>query len=430
MKIAAVIAEYNPFHTGHLNQLRSIRNHADACVVIMSGNYVQRGTPAILDKFTRAKWALLHGADIVFELPIRFATAGAEQFAFGACSLLDRLGFVDMLCFGSETCDIALLDKIAEILIKPPKSFQEQLQSLLRQGSSYALAREEALYPLLLGDSDFLDSPFSPRQAFHSMLSAPNTILGIEYCKALKLLNSRIIPVPMPRKGSSYHNTVLPAVSDNSQGLPKDLISPNKKSPSASAVRFHLFHHPECPERLCGFVPDDVLSDLMTMPLLEENDFSSYLYYALLGKNSAELARYYEVSDDLAQRIVKCFPEFTNISEFTALLKTKQLAHARIRRSLLHILLSIEKEDLSQNHSFLRLLGLRKASSYLLRKIPEADRGFLITKAADAFRKLPERDAAYFQKEVQTSQLYGFTAQKKGRNRTAYKELAVPPVII
>lgn len=423
MKTAAVIAEYNPFHMGHFRQLHEIKKFADVCIVIMSGNYVQRGAPAIVDKFTRAKWALLHGADLVFELPTVFATAGAEQFAFGACSLLDRLGFVDMLCFGSETCDITWLDKAAGILAAPPKSFHEHLQALLRQGMSYASAREEALYPLFTGKA--AENSLC-REAFHTLISAPNTILGVEYCKSLKLLNSPITPVPMPRKGSAYHDSFLP---DSTDRQTEDTSENAAKSPSASAVRQHLFQHPAHPEQLAGFVPDDVLSDLTALPLMHEDDFSSCLYYALLGKTPKELAQYYEVSDDLAQRIVKCLPEFTDISSFVSVLKTKQLAHARIRRSLLHILLSIEKEDIQQ-HNVLRLLGLRKESSHLLRQIPEQTGPFLITKAADAFKKLPEHEYRCFQKETNASQLYGFTAQKKSGTSTVYRELAVPPVIL
>lgn len=428
MKTAAIIAEYNPFHTGHARQLQDIKHNygVDTCLIIMSGNFVQRGTPAIVDKFTRAKWALQHGADIVFELPIPFSTAGAELFAYGACSLLNQLGFIDMLCFGSEITSIQIINTIAEVLLTPPLSFHNNIQQLLHQGKSYAAAREEALYPILMKNPDFYQpfytllktSSFSERKTFHFLLSAPNTILGIEYCKALKKLNSTIKPVPMPRSGSSYHDITLPN-SNNSEN----------KMASASAIRHHLFHYPNHLEAISAFVPKDVLYDLSSLPLLDENDFSSYLYYALLGKTAEEICQYYEVSSDLAKRIYKKFSQFQTFSLFTEQLKTKQYAHARLNRALLHILLSIEKEEPFQEPAFLRLLALKKERSYLLKLINKQTRSIIITKAADAFKKLPPYHLKQLKKEIARSQLYGFTAYNQ-QNKKIYQELSISPFIL
>lgn len=428
MKAAAVIAEYNPFHSGHARQLYDIKHYcmADFCIVIMSGNFVQRGTPAIIDKFTRATWALQNGADIVFELPTKFATAGAEQFALGACSLLDRLGFIHMLCFGSETTDSSLLKRIAEILLEPPARYSSQLQKSLQQGKSYAAAREEALFPLLLNDpsaQNCLSSSIyaSPREAFHSMLSAPNTILGIEYCKALKKLNSSITPVPMPRKGSPYHDSALP-----------DTTIPNSPPffASASAIRTHLFHSKNAIDTLRPFMPPSVFHDLPTLPLIHENDFSICLYHSLLGKTAQELTLYYEVSKDLAHRIVKYLPAFQDFSSFTALLKTKQIAHARVQRALLHILLSIPKEEPFQECQYLRLLGLKKEASHLLRLCTKQSGLSIITKPANARKQLSGQDFLPFKKDMEASQLYGFIRSGKESSPSAWQELKISPIIM
>ncbi len=423
MKVAAVIAEYNPFHFGHAWQLQEIKRiyNIDICIVIMSGNYVQRGAPAIVDKFTRTKWALQYGADIVFELPSIFATAGAEQFAYGACMLLDKLGLIDILCFGSEFTDCNFIEKTAAFLLNPPSAYENHLKKLLQKGKSYAAAREEAFYPFLVKEVDFQKLT---QEQFHTIFSAPNTILGIEYCKALKKRNSLIRPVPLLRNGN-YHSTSL--LEQKTVTLKENNDSP---SISASAIRNHLFSHFNSLEPLYSFLPQTIFSDLSSLTFLHEDDFSLCLYYALLGKNANILEKYYEISPDLAQRILHYFPQFQNFSSFTECLKTKNYAHARIRRALLHILLSIQKEDPFLDCCFLRLLGLKKESSYFLRKIKEQTKLTIITKPSSYQKLLSGQDLFIFSKEITASQLYGFLSYKKAKITKPYRELATSPIIL
>ncbi len=414
MKTTAIIAEYNPFHNGHMQQIKAIKKEHKNCIVLMSGNFVQRGAPAIVDKFTRTLWALKGGADLVLELPLFSAAAGAEQFAFGACSLLTDLGIIDELCFGCEYSDLSLLESIADILSEPPASFHSTIQTLLRQGNSYASARETALYPLIADQiTPPSDSSLSKRVFFHAIFSSPNTILGIEYCKALKKLGSPIRPFPIPRTGD-YHSHALPETET--------------AFISASAVRNHLFSQSD-PALLSVFLPEYVLSDLSVKPWLKEQDFSSCLYYALLGKTAEELSQYHEVSPDLAQKIYNRLPQYRDFSSFAALLKTKELSHARIRRALFHILLSIKPEDM-KNTPYLRLLGLKKEKSRLLRAIPKQTGPVIITKPANAKKQLAEKDYFLFEKEVTASQLYGFIAFQKQPSSKPYQELAISPVIL
>ncbi len=201
MKVCAVIAEYNPFHLGHAYHLRQARllTEADYIIVVMSGDFVQRGDPALVDKYARAKAALSCGADLVLELPSCFATGSAEYFARGAVSMLDHLGMVDYLCFGSECTDIQFLAQFAEIFLEEPEPYKRILLEKLKLGYSYPTARSNALiiaYPALAADI--------------SVVSSPNNILGIEYIKALHRRRSHILPVNIRRIGSGQASGAVP----------------------------------------------------------------------------------------------------------------------------------------------------------------------------------------------------------------------------
>lgn len=206
MKVNGIIAEYNPFHNGHLYQLAESRRltGADYTIVVMSGDFVQRGAPAMLDKHVRARMALLGGADLVLELPVLHAVSSAEQFAAGAVALLDRLGVVTHLCFGSECGDPDVLGRIAGYLLEEPDSYRSHLQSLLRQGHTYPAARALSLHAVRTGDYDAALS-----EDWARILSSPNNILGIDYIKALKKRHSPITPVTVRRIGAGYHDCEL-----------------------------------------------------------------------------------------------------------------------------------------------------------------------------------------------------------------------------
>lgn len=417
MKTAAIIAEYNPFHNGHLWQLSEIKKSlgADFCIVIMSGNYVQRGAPAIIDKFTRARWALLHGADMILELPIYSATAGAEQFASGACRLLNDLGGIHALCFGCENAEPELISKIAAILAEPEtiQEMDDTIHNLVCKGVSYASAREQAFYPFLEKYHLFHGN----QEQFHCFFSSPNNILAIEYYKALIKQNSSIHPCPMVRLGNGYHN--LNFSTNNVHGI---------QTASATAIRTSLYNHcQENMELLPHFMPKEAARYLLNHPWIHENDFSLCLYYALLGKTAKELSCYYEVSPDLANRICTLFPKFTDLSLFTALLKSKQYTYNRISRCLFHILLSITWNDMKTPASYVRLLGLKKKASHLLKKTAERP-VTILSKAANAKTQLTPEQYRLFEKDTQASQLYGYIMGKK--QNTPYHELACSPIII
>lgn len=355
MKIVGLIAEYNPFHNGHQYHIEKAKEitGADAVIVVMSGNFVQRGTPAIMPKHMRAEAALRSGASLVIELPVYFATASAEIFAFGAVSLLDQLGCVDSICFGSECGEIESLQKIAEIVFHEPDTYKKALQQHLKSGDSFPLAREKALLSYLEADE------------LKTVVTQPNNILGIEYLKALYRLESNITPYTVQRLDGAYHDTEL-----------KETYS------SASAIRKIIADN----RALCvldGQVPDSCLSMLneayeVHYPVYT-NDFSLLLKYRLLQETKESLVIFADVSEELANRIYNNRNQFINYEQFCDLLKTKELTYTRISRALLHILLEIKKaQDMS--HAYIRVLGFRKEATAVLTIIKNTSTLPLLTK--------------------------------------------------
>ncbi len=320
MKITGLIAEYNPFHNGHQYHIEKAREltGADAIIVVMSGDFVQRGTPAMMPKHLRAQMALKCGASLVLELPVRFATGSAETFACGAVSLLDRLGCVDAICFGSECGDVTVLNDLAGILCEEPPKYKDALGKYLKQGDAFPHARQKAV-------ADYLDSNIAD-----SILCEPNNILGIEYIKALRRLSSRMTPYSIGRISSQYHDIKL-----------------QETYSSASAIRTEM----QKPEfklgNLIGQVPSSSLEILkenyQKRYPVTANDFSLLLKYKLLGETKDSLIKYEDVSEELANRIVNSLNQYEDFDQFCAKLKTKDVTYSRISRALLHILLDIQK---------------------------------------------------------------------------------------
>ena len=330
MKTVGLIAEYNPFHNGHKYHIEEAKRitGADRVIVVMSGNFVQRGAPAIFDKYTRARCAALNGADLVIELPVYFATASAEYFAKGAIRLLDQLGIVDYLCFGSECGDTSILSDIADILLNEPDAYKQALKDNLRLGSNYAKARSDAFikcYP------DYAD-----------ILSLPNNILGIEYIKSIKADGSRIIPYAIKRLGNNYHDTECSHELSSATAI-RSIINDclnNSRDISDSQLQRYI------PNNTTALF-DNTFNNIHPM---FENDFSSSLCYKLLNEihNGSSLSSYFEVSEELNNRLINLFPQFTSFSDFAMLLKNKSLTYTRICRALIHILLDIKTCDIEK----------------------------------------------------------------------------------
>ena len=400
MKTIGIIAEYNPFHRGHAYQIETVRKMtgADYIVVVMSGNFVQRGAPAWTDKYLRTQMALEGGADIIFELPTVYATASAEYFSLGAVSLLHQLGFVDALCFGCECADLSLLSQIADFLSAPDDGYQKELTAYLRTGLSYPAAREKALserFPKLL-------------QRYPSLLSAPNTILGIEYLKALRKLNSQIKPIPILRTDGGYHETkdcygflsasgIRKTFADaitNEAVAHEDTSSARKSSDNFAQkntatkgeISENFIQNPlSAIEKYVPKCVQQILNKNTSHFPIMEDDFSTMIYYRLRTATQAELLSISDMTPDLYHRIRTELPNFCNVNDFIARIKTKTFTYSRISRVLFHVLLDIKTEYMCTTPLYANLLGFRKPASGLLRSLTEIP---IITKAADADRLL------------------------------------------
>ncbi|MDO5520250.1 MAG: nucleotidyltransferase [bacterium] len=406
MKVVGLITEYNPFHNGHkyhIEQAKKITG-ADHVVVVMSGNFVQRGAPAIIDKYTRTQMALQEGADLIFELPVTYATASAEYFALGAVSILDSLGFVDSICFGSECGDITLLTEIASVLCDEPPAYQILLNENIKKGQSFPLARENAL-------TTYLSNPDTQTQNEHKdlvdVLASPNNILGIEYIKALKLLNSNIQPYTITRICSGYHEESLTgsisSASSIRQHINTNIVEPKKLDELKESM-------PPMAFELLRSAQDK------SSPIVDD-DFSMALYYKLLYSDPDILTDYLDVNEDYAKRILNERANFQSISSYAESLKTKNLTRARINRMLFHILLNIKKDlydSSSKAHPiYLRLLGMRKESSFLIKSSNLDSSQPIITKMGTAKEFLSEVSYRHLQLEVQASTLYNQVVYQK-----------------
>lgn len=406
MKIVGLITEYNPFHNGHLHHIQEAKRvtGADTVIVVMSGDYVQRGVPAIMPKRLRAEMALKCGASAVFELPVCYATGSAECFAFGAVSLLDQLGVADSICFGSECNNLDALSHISEILLKEPKAYRDLLKRNLKKGSSFPAARHDALM-------EYTCTP-----AYASLLNDPNNILAIEYLKALKKLGSNMKPYTIQREGAHYHDRSLSSDRFSSASAIRSLLAY-----SGSSLRTETEGGTFENTGLSGIlgeleeqVPSTCLELLKDYHRVQypiyQNDFSLILKYKLLNKQPGNLIRYMDVSEELGNRICSRLNNFFNYRQFCELLKTREITQTRINRALLHIMLGTKKSDLDEYmenglHFYARLLGFRKDREKLIAFISKESSLPLLTRLSES-EFLPAPGRKMLRNDILASNLY------------------------
>ncbi len=390
MKIVGLITEYNPFHAGHLYHMQQAREltGADYCVVLMSGSFVQRGEPAIFDKYRRTKAALLAGADLVLEMPVAFSTASAHEFAAYGVALLSAIG-VDAVVFGSECGQIEFLKQAASALNHESAEFQERLRKGLKAGLTYPQARAKAL---------------EMEDTWASVLSSPNNILGIEYLRAAEDLHSPMEFYTISRKGSGYHEDTLADANFPSasaiRGIIRNSLSKDKDLLDILASHLPAVTHPA----YTGAVPVFV------------DDFSELLNAAVLQLQATFSIA--DLSPELAARLAK--PPYFPLSfeERIQALKTRQLTYTRVSRALLHLVLGMREEDISRWKEegyalYARILGFRRQSSPLLSCLHKKSSIPLITKMADAAQNLSPSALALLEQEVYASHLYQTVRMKR-----------------
>ena len=391
MKIVGLITEYNPFHAGHLYHMQQAREltGADYCVVLMSGSFVQRGEPAIFDKYLRTKTALLAGADLVLEIPVAFSTASAHEFAAYGVALLSAIG-VDAVVFGSECGQIEILKQAAYALNYESAEFQERLRKGLKAGLTYPQARAKAL---------------EMEDTWASVLSSPNNILGIEYLRAAEDLHSLMEFYTISRKGSGYHEDTLADANFPSasaiRGIIRNSLSKDKDLLDILASHLPAVTHPA----YTGAVPVFV------------DDFSELLNAAILQMQATFSIA--DLSPELAARLAK--PPYFPLSfeKRIQALKTRQLTYTRVSRALLHLALGMREEDISRWKDegyalYARILGFRRQSSPLLSCLHKKSSIPLITKMADASQSLAPSALALLEQEVYASHLYQTVRIKRG----------------
>lgn len=415
MKILGVIMECNPFHNGHSYFLKRAKElcSADYCIAVMSGDYVQRGFPACFPKELRTEVLLKNGADLVLELPVAFSTGSAEYFARAGVALLDKLGCVDYLCFGSECGDIELFTEIAGLLESMEGSaFSDALASKLKEGKSFPSARYEAL------------SSIPTYEKYLPLLKSPNNILGVEYCRALLARNSSIVPLTFRRKGSGYHdldasNTEFASASGLRNAFIKETSEKNTANNNVIENADFWQHVPENCQSL-------YLNALKSHACITADDFSTVLARQLLFSDINKLASYQDVSVDLAEKFSASGTKQAFFTEYCDTLKPKNYTHTRISRSLLHIILDITKEDvekqIAMDHvTYARILGFRKDASELLSFIKKLTSIPLLSKLADAENILNEDSFAQLQQTLTASHLYNSVLSHKTRGKMQHE---------
>ena len=360
-------------------------------MVVMSPDFVQRGEPAIINKYVRTRMALENGADLILELPICFASGSAEYFADGAVAILNALGCVDALCFGCETDNAEAFLTLAEFFTSEPESYKILFRQNIKGGMTYPKARQAAYLEYTKLQEETLPSV--------ELISRPNNILGLEYLKALRKFNSTIQPFPIKRRGNDYHSLSLDGNFCSATAL---------RGALQESASFHSESH-----KFSEVIPQNAFHLLQKETeadrLVTLNDFSSILHYKLLFEN--DFSRYLDVSTDLSDRIINLLPQYENPVQFVSLLMSKQMTEARIRRTLLHILLNIKAANtewfrLQGCASYARILGFRSVASPLLHKIKISSSIPLITKLADTKNILSGPALQMLNQDISASHIY------------------------
>ena len=346
MKVAGVIAEYNPFHAGHAYLAQKAReNGATHVVAVMSGNFVQRGAPAVFEHSVRTRAALMNGIDLVLQLPAVYAASSAQSFAMAGVEILDGTGFADELVFGSECGDIEKIISAVDAL--ESESLKPLLEEELKKGISFASARENALRKI------------SPESA--DIIKSPNNILGVEYVSALKKQQSRITPVTFGRLGAEH-----------------DSRETEENIASASYIR-ELLKRGEWKK----FVSENTVELYEKADIADIKNIENAILYKIRTADAQSLSNVPDISEGIENRIISASCEAKNLDELYSLSKTKRYSHARIRRIILSYFLGFTAEDLGLSVPYIRITGFNERGAELIRKAKETAKLPVITKAAD-----------------------------------------------
>ncbi len=389
MKILGIITEYNPFHNGHLYHLFKAKEitRADYVVAVMSGNFLQRGEPAIVNKWARTKMALNAGVDLIIELPFVFSTQDANGFAFGAVKLLDSLQNIDYLCFGCETDNLDTLYSISNFLHAEPQKYKELIVHNSKNGYEFPKARSQALceYHRIFGIDGL--KKVSPSE-LSILLKHPNNILALEYIKHLLNLKSKITPIAIKRMGASYHQKNI-----------KGKIS------SATSIRNEILNNLNSPKTDLFMLNDKIKSTIPPsgFPVLEKelregrgpitlDSYRQYILATLRRMPLEDISRIHGVTEGLENRIKKASLKSYTIEQLINSIKTRRYTRTKIQRIILHLMMNLSKKDVKIFNRcgplYARVLGFSKKGKTLLRTIKKNSPTPLISKLSNYLRQI------------------------------------------
>ena len=405
MNLLGLIVEYNPFHNGHKYHLEKSKEITNAThtVAIMSGSFLQRGEPALFDKYTRAEMAVKNGVDLVIELPTLYACQSAEIFSHGAVATLNSLNCVNSLCFGSEEGNIDILQTISEILVKEPSDFKTTLKNFLYEGIVFPVARSKALYEYIKNNHLLELSEDELQQ----VLNSSNNILGIEYIKSLIKLNSSIKPYTITRIASKYNSTDI-----------------ESNICSATAIRNSLKDNTDL-KLIENVVPLHTFNEINHKINTNFNPVFDYMFYDLLSstiiRDVDNLTKYFEVNEGIENKIYSNVFTSKNLEELINSTKSKRYTMTKIKRTLNNILLGINRDDVIKVKDldkvpYIRILAFNNKGREIIKKIKTSSDIEIITK----FSKISHIDNSLFDTlikyDLKASNMYNLIYYKNNRH--------------
>jgi predicted nucleotidyltransferase len=420
MPVVGIIAEYNPLHNGHAHHLEHVRNFSgtEGIVCVLSSNFVQRGEPALLSKWARTRMALAAGADLVLELPSAFSCSSAEYFASGGVSILNSLGIIDCLSFGSEEGDVDVLETAADILAFEDENFREILKQELDKGLSFAVARQNALKTLLAS------MPGQNIENAAEAISQPNNILGIEYIKAIKRFNSNIKPMTIRRKGQGYKS-----------------LDRSSSFSSATAIRHHIRELADL-KAICN---DPFLKSNMTEaclkilmheiknerhPIFPEH-YSDIILHSFRNLPAEKIAALPYIEDGLENRLRRAAIESVSVDEMVSKVVTSRYPASRIKRILISMLTGMTAEFLDELKAngyaqYIRVLGFNDTGRSMLSQMRKKASLPIIVKPA-GYKKLDTLAKKLFEHEIRSTDAYVLGYRSPGQ-RIGGQEYTSSPV--
>lgn len=388
MKILGIITEYNPFHNGHLYHLLKVKEitGTDYIVAVMSGNFLQRGEPAIINKWARAKMALNAGVDLIIELPFVFSTQDANGFAFGAVKLLDSLRIIDYLCFGCETDNLDTLYSISNFLNIEPQKYKELIVYHSKNGNEFPKVRSQALceYHRIFGIEGL--EKISTLE-LSKLLKYPNNILALEYIKHLLNLKCKIKPIAIKRIGASYHQKNIKGKVSSATSIRYEILN----NLSSSKIDLFMLN-----DKIKSTIPPSGFSVLEKElregkgPITLES-YRQYILATLRKMSLEDISRIQGVTEGLQNRIKKASLKSYTIEQLINSIKTRRYTRTKIQRIILHIMMNLSKEDISIFNKcgplYARVLGFSKKGKTLLRAIKKNSSTPLISKLSNYLRQ-------------------------------------------